>query len=128
MGRVTGVDVIGIAEPVAVPSREAVLDDERMIQTHAHAVGGMLVVENPGFVCGGRTRWRAATQGLPASTGAAMPAGVAGGAIRDHGEAAAASVQPAADPVAPSAEHRGVHDNRYGAYRRRFDGVEGSLG
>jgi hypothetical protein len=57
MGCVTGVDVIGTAEPVAVPSREAALD-----------------------------------------------------------------------PAAPRAEHRGVHDDRYGAYRRRFDGVEGSLG
>ena len=59
------VDVTGTAEPVAVPSREAVLDDERMIETHAHAVDEMLLVENPGFVSGGSTRWWAATQGIP---------------------------------------------------------------
>ena len=59
------VDVTGTAEPVAVPSREAVLDDERMIETHAHAVEEMLLVENPGFVSGGSTRWWAATQGIP---------------------------------------------------------------
>ena len=59
------VDVTGTAEPVAVPSREAVLDDERMIETHAHAVDEMLLIENPGFVSGGSTRWWAATQGIP---------------------------------------------------------------
>ena len=62
------------------------------------------------------------------STGAAMPAGVADGAFRDLGEAAAASVEPAADPVAPRAEHRGDYDDSYSADRRLFDGVEGSLG
>jgi xylulokinase len=59
------VDVTGTAEPVAVPSREPVLDPERMIETHAHAVDGLLLVENPGFVSGGSTRWWAATQGIP---------------------------------------------------------------
>src|SRR4051812_24173745 len=59
------VDVTGTAEPVAVPSREAVLDDERLIETHAHAVEEMLLIENPGFVSGGSTRWWAATQGIP---------------------------------------------------------------
>jgi xylulokinase len=59
------VDVTGTAEPVAVPSLEAVLDDERLVETHAHAVEGMLLVENPGFVSGGSTQWWAAIQGIP---------------------------------------------------------------
>jgi xylulokinase len=59
------VDVTGTAEPVAVPSAEAVLDDERLVETHAHAVEDMLLVENPGFVSGGSTQWWAATQGIP---------------------------------------------------------------
>jgi xylulokinase len=59
------VDVTGTAEPVAVPSGEVVLDDERLVETHAHAVDRMLLVENPGFVSGGSTQWWAATQGIP---------------------------------------------------------------
>ena len=59
------VDVTGTAEPVAVPSREPVLDEQRLLETHAHAVDGMLLVENPGFVSGGSTHWWAATQGIP---------------------------------------------------------------
>ncbi len=59
------VDVTGTAEPVAVPSTEPVLDAERLVETHAHAVDGMLLVENPGFVSGGSTQWWAATQGVP---------------------------------------------------------------
>jgi xylulokinase len=59
------VDVTGTAEPVAVPSAEAVIDDQRLVETHAHAVDEMLLVENPGFVSGGSTQWWAATQGMP---------------------------------------------------------------
>ena len=59
------VDVTGTAEPVGVPSAEAVLDDERVVETHAHAADGMLFVENPGFVSGGSTQWWAATQRIP---------------------------------------------------------------
>jgi xylulokinase len=59
------VDVTGTAEPVAVPSSDVVLDDERLVETHAHAVDRMLLVENPGFVSGGSTQWWAATQGIP---------------------------------------------------------------
>jgi xylulokinase len=61
------VDVTGTAEPVAVPSSELVLDDERLVETHAHAAAGMLLIENPGFVSGGSTSWWAATQCLPQS-------------------------------------------------------------
>ena len=59
------VDVTGTAEPVAVPSRELVLDELRLVETHAHAVDGMLLIENPGFVSGGSTNWWARTQGIP---------------------------------------------------------------
>lgn len=57
------VDVTGTAEPVAVPSSELVLDDQRLVETHAHAVAGMLLIENPGFVSGGSTSWWAAAHG-----------------------------------------------------------------
>ena len=56
------VDVTGTAEPVAVPSDTAVIDDEGLVETHAHAADGVLLVENPGFVSGGSTRWLAETQ------------------------------------------------------------------
>lgn len=55
------VDVAGTAEPVAVPSREAVIDEKRLVETHAHAVPDMLLIENPGFVSGGSTSWWAGT-------------------------------------------------------------------
>ncbi|MFL5859235.1 MAG: FGGY-family carbohydrate kinase [Solirubrobacteraceae bacterium] len=58
------VDVTGTAEPVAVPSQDVVLDSERLVETHAHAVDGMLLIENPGFVSGGSTQWFAATLGV----------------------------------------------------------------
>jgi xylulokinase len=61
------VDVTGTAEPVAVPSRELVLDEERLVETHAHAVPNMLLIENPGFVSGGSTSWWARAQCLPQS-------------------------------------------------------------
>jgi xylulokinase len=50
-------DVTGTAEPVAVTASEPVFDPERVVETHAHAVTGMLLVENPGFVSGGCTLW-----------------------------------------------------------------------
>jgi xylulokinase len=61
------VDVTGTAEPVAAPSMELVLDEERLVETHAHAVAGMLLIENPGFVSGGSTNWWAAAQCVPQS-------------------------------------------------------------
>jgi xylulokinase len=61
------VDVTGTAEPVAVPSTELVLDDERLVETHAHAVADMLLIENPGFVSGGSTNWWANAQSMPQS-------------------------------------------------------------
>ena len=61
------VDVTGTAEPVAVPAEAAVIDEQRLLETHAHAVDGMLLVENPGFVSGGSTSWWAGVQGVPQS-------------------------------------------------------------
>jgi xylulokinase len=59
------VDVTGTAEPVAVPSTDLVLDDLHLVETHAHAVADMLLIENPGFVSGGSTSWWARAQGMP---------------------------------------------------------------
>jgi len=50
-------DVSGTAEPVAVTSFRPVFDPERVVETHAHALAGRLLVENPGFVSGGSTLW-----------------------------------------------------------------------
>ena len=61
------VDVTGTAEPVAVPSTEVVLDELRLVETHAHAVAKMLLIENPGFVSGGSTSWWARAQSMPQS-------------------------------------------------------------
>jgi xylulokinase len=58
------VDITGTAEPVAAPSRKIVLDDARLVETHAHAVDDRLLVENPGFVSGGSTRWLAQLFGV----------------------------------------------------------------
>ncbi len=50
-------DVTGTAEPVAATATSLVFDDPRVVETHAHAVTGLLLVENPGFVSGGCTLW-----------------------------------------------------------------------
>jgi xylulokinase len=50
-------DVTGTAEPVAATAPGAVFDAERVVETHAHAITGLLLVENPGFVSGGSTLW-----------------------------------------------------------------------
>ncbi len=50
-------DVTGTAEPVAVTSPVPVFDAEHVVETHAHAITGLLLVENPGFVSGGCTLW-----------------------------------------------------------------------
>jgi xylulokinase len=52
-------DVTGTAEPVAAVADRLMLDEERLVETHAHAVPGTLLVENPGFVSGGSTLWLA---------------------------------------------------------------------
>ena len=58
------VDVTGTAEPVAVSSHDAVIDEKRLVETHAHAVPDTLLIENPGFVSGGSTNWWARTHGI----------------------------------------------------------------
>jgi xylulokinase len=50
-------DVTGTAEPVAATALTAVFDPEHVVETHAHAVTGLILVENPGFVSGGCTLW-----------------------------------------------------------------------
>lgn len=59
----TLVDVTGTAEPVAAPVSTVTIDDKGLVETHAHAVDGMLLLENPGFVSGGSTRWLAELTG-----------------------------------------------------------------
>ncbi|MDR0342130.1 MAG: hypothetical protein LBI49_03280 [Nocardiopsaceae bacterium] len=56
-------DVTGTAEPVAAAATGPVFDEERLVETHAHAVDGTLLVENPGFVSGGSTMWLARALG-----------------------------------------------------------------
>ncbi len=46
-------DVTGTAEPVAATALSPVFDPEQVVETHAHAITGLLLVENPGFVSGG---------------------------------------------------------------------------
>jgi xylulokinase len=53
------VDVTGTAEPVGAVAAEVTFDEQRLVETHAHAVPGTLLVENPGFVSGGSTLWLA---------------------------------------------------------------------
>jgi xylulokinase len=50
-------DVTGTAEPVAATALTPVFDPEQVVETHAHALTGLLLVENPGFVSGGCTLW-----------------------------------------------------------------------
>jgi len=52
-------DVTGTAEPVGSVAPELILDSERLLETHAHALDGTILVENPGFVSGGSILWLA---------------------------------------------------------------------
>jgi xylulokinase len=52
-------DVTGTAEPVTVASDVVVLDYGGLVETHAHALRDRYLVENPGFVSGGSTKWLA---------------------------------------------------------------------
>jgi xylulokinase len=51
------IDILGTAEPVGVTSATPVFDETRLVETHAHAVDGRYLIENPGFVSGGNTLW-----------------------------------------------------------------------
>jgi xylulokinase len=81
VGRGAIADVTGTAEPVAAATDVPVFDDERLVETHAHAVDGTLLVENPGFVSGGSVMWLAQALGGRQSDvfdwAAAAPAGSA---------------------------------------------------
>ena len=57
----TVTDVTGTAEPVTAVASGLVFDEERLVETHAHAVDGAWLVENPGFVSGGSTLWLSCT-------------------------------------------------------------------
>jgi xylulokinase len=64
-------DITGTAEPVAAATDRPVFDDTRLVETHAHAAPRTWLIENPGFVSGGSTRWLAellgtAQEALPA--------------------------------------------------------------
>jgi len=59
----TIVDVTGTAEPVTTVSLSPVFDAGRLVETHANAVDGTLLIENPGFVSGGSTAWLAQALG-----------------------------------------------------------------
>lgn len=77
------VDVTGTAEPVTAPADAVVLDPQRLVETHAHAAPGRLLVENPGFVSGGSTLWLARSvlgvdQGEVFGLAAQAPAGADG--------------------------------------------------
>jgi xylulokinase len=233
-------DVTGTAEPVAAAAREAVFDPLRLVETHAHAVPGVLLVENPGFVSGGSVLWlsgalgvgqaellelageappgaegllflpalngataprwndrmRGAFAGLamnhgprhlaravlegtafalrdivdrldalrlggdelhvvgggarspvwlqikadvtarrvrpvpleePTALGAALLAGVGAGTFRDLEEGVERAAPPASEAFVPDGARAQLYDERYAAYRRLYDGVEGAL-
>lgn len=52
-------DITGTAEPVTTASDRAVFDETRLVETHGHADPRAWLIENPGFVSGGSTRWLA---------------------------------------------------------------------
>lgn len=78
----TLVDVTGTAEPVTAPVTRVTLDEQGLVETHAHAVDGMFLLENPGFVSGGSTRWLAevigSSQAQLLAAAAQAPAGSGG--------------------------------------------------
>ena len=78
---------------------EIVFDPERLVETHAHAVDGAWLIENPGFVSGGSTLWLAENvlgvrQGELFDVAAAAPAG--SGATGGASSAAAKYTPPSA--------------------------------
>jgi xylulokinase len=76
-------DITGTAEPVSTCSPLPVLDAEELLETHAHAVPGQYLIENPGFVSGGSILWLArdvlqVTQGEALALAETGPAGADG--------------------------------------------------
>jgi xylulokinase len=62
VGYVVGIDVGSRTVKAVLPG--VVVDDARLVETHAHAVDGVLLVENRGFMSGAGTRWWASVQGV----------------------------------------------------------------
>jgi xylulokinase len=50
-------DITGTAEPVCAVSSEPLRDPGRLVECHPHALPGLWLLENPGFVSGGNLRW-----------------------------------------------------------------------
>jgi xylulokinase len=50
-------DITGTAEPVCAVSSEPLTDPQRLVECHPHALPGLWLLENPGFVSGGNLRW-----------------------------------------------------------------------
>lgn len=50
-------DITGTAEPVAGTSAKPVFDKKGLVETHHSADSRLWLIENPGFVSGGSTRW-----------------------------------------------------------------------
>ncbi len=76
-------DITGTAEPVSTCSPSPVLDTEALLETHAHAVAGQYLIENPGFVSGGSVMWLARevlqlTQGEALALAETEPPGASG--------------------------------------------------
>jgi xylulokinase len=64
----------------------------------------------------------------PTALGAALLAAVAGGAFAGFDEAVEHGVELAEEPIVPDPERASLYEERYQAYRRLYDGVEGSIG
>jgi xylulokinase len=58
------VDVTGTAEPIGTTAHTPVLDPDRLVEVHAHAVANAYFIENPGFVSGGSVAWAAGILGV----------------------------------------------------------------
>ena len=50
-------DVVGTAEPIAGSAAVPRFDETRLLETREHAVKGLWLLQNPGFVSGGSVRW-----------------------------------------------------------------------
>lgn len=57
---------LGTAETVAALHRHAVIDGQRLVETHAFP-GGLYHIGNPGWLSGGALRWAAAMLGVPSA-------------------------------------------------------------
>ncbi|NYE19032.1 xylulokinase [Microbacterium immunditiarum] len=58
------VDVVGTAEPVGARVEGAILDPDRLLETHRHAIRDQYLVQHPGFASGGAIRWLAGLLGV----------------------------------------------------------------